>query len=100
MNREKAWTLILFILGGALALLTPGVIIAYIMALVTLGDASEFSLNLFLLFGIVSISYFITYLVCLITYLIKKNKKLMLAIIPFIHLGVAIILFIIWSFTV
>ena len=98
-GKEKIAPIILFVAGGLLVLFTPFVVIANIMQLAA-GEIESIATDMIAISTLLTGTYFITYLACLITYLIKKNKKIILPIIPYIHLGLAFVFFLAWTFTV
>jgi len=93
----KKTGIILIVISGIPLLIYPFVLGASVMGLVVNWDEG---VNIFLkvivnLFCILTIIYPITYVTCLWFYLRKAKEKL--AIVPFAHLSICIILFFIWT---
>lgn len=98
MNK-KTINIILFIVGGITLIIYPFVLLANIMQLAA-GSSNEstFMRIIVNLFIFSSSTYLFTYIVCLITYLIKKNKNNLISIIPIIQIVVTVILFYTWMY--
>jgi len=92
----KKTGIILIVISGIPLLIYPFVLGASLMGLVVPWDEG---VNIFLKiivnsFCILTIIYPITYVTCLWFYLRKAKEKL--AIVPFVHLSIIVILFVIW----
>ncbi|RXT03945.1 hypothetical protein [Ammoniphilus sp. CFH 90114] len=91
---------LLFLLGAIPLLFTPFILMANIMSIAGERTGEEGALLLFVVYSfiVVSSTYFLTYLGCLIYRFTRKGKEkpMLLAVIPLVHLGLAVILFNLW----
>lgn len=95
---KRAWGIIGLVVGGLVLCLYPFVLIANIMQLANFGATSYSILTVIsILFIFLSSSYILTYVVCLICYIVKKGRRQMFAVIPLIHLLAVVLLFLIWA---
>ncbi len=96
---KKSLNTIIIVLGGIPLLLYPFVIIADLMTIagVWSGDESIFLIIIVYLFLFLTSSYLITYIICLLYYLRRKNGKLVITSLPLIQIMFVILVGFIWS---
>jgi hypothetical protein len=97
---KRFWSLLFLIIGAVPLLVYPFVIIANIMQLAA-GPSGEENILLIVivkLFIVCTSTYLLTYLICLVSYIRKKSRRLLFSLIPLIHLAIAWLLFILWEF--
>lgn len=86
-----------FIAGGIPLLMYPFVLIANIMQLAGVSTNENVFIKIIIsLFIFSSSTYLLTYIVCLVVYIIKRNKNNLISLIPLAQIVFTVILFFIW----
>lgn len=97
--KKKTINTVGFIVGGILLLLYPFVLMANIMQLAGVSNNENVFLKIIVnLFIFSSSTYLLTYIVCLVVYIIKRNKNNLISLIPLAQIVVTVILFCIWMY--
>lgn len=95
--KKKTINTVGFIIGGILLLLYPFVLMANIMQLAGVSNNENVFLKIIVnLFIFSSSTYLLTYIICLVVYIIKRNKNNLISLIPLAQIVVTVILFFIW----
>ena len=88
-----------FIVGGIPLLLYPFVVMANIMQLAGVSNNENVFMTLIVnLFIFSSSTYLLTYIVCLVIYIIKRNKDNLISLIPLAQIVITVILFCMWMY--
>lgn len=98
-NTQRIIRITLFVISGIPLILTPFVWIANLMSLAGYRTHDEpFALMLCMyLFVFITSSYPGTYAICLWYFLRKKNKKLIVLVLPYLHIALAILIGYLWN---
>ncbi|TVX89736.1 hypothetical protein [Paenibacillus agilis] len=93
MNK-KIMSITLLIAGGLLLFLYPFVMMANIMQLAAYPYVEKgFTLVLMNTFIFLTSIYPLTYIICLVVYLFKKKKSIVIPLIPLLQIVMAVIIF-------